>query len=96
MPRKKTTKAPAVPRPDIRRSVTFAPDTLSMLEQLGQEASEETRRTVSYSGMIRALIRYAAAQPPEWVRDALCPFIDAEVMAGVKWGHESTKLFTER
>ena len=85
-----------MPRPDIRRSVTFAPDTLRMLQQLGQKATEETRRTVSASGVIRALIRYAASQPPEWVRDALCPFIDAEVIAGVKWGHESTKFFTER
>lgn len=96
MPRKKTPKAPTLGPPDTRRSVTFASDTLRLLERLAKDASDERHRTTSASAVIRALIRHAAAQPSEWLREALCPFLDAEVLAGVKWGHESTKFFTER
>jgi hypothetical protein len=89
-------KAASVQRIEERRSVTFASDTMQMLRQLSQENSDFMGRRVSNSSLIRALIRYAASQPPQWAHRVLVPFLEAEVAAGVKWGHESTKTFTER
>ena len=54
MPRKKTTRL--VGRPDIRRSVTFAPDTLRLLTRLSQDATEETRRRSPRTAVERRIV----------------------------------------
>jgi hypothetical protein len=36
--------------------------------------------------MIRALLRYAAQQPPGWAAAALHPLIEEEITSGTFWG----------
>ena len=91
-----TPAASTIQRPSAVRSFALTEEDLGALQQLCQDASDYTGRTVSSSRLVRAMIRHAASQPPRWAREMLCPLIESEIAAGVQWGRESTKAFTER
>lgn len=61
------------------------PDELT-LEHLRQYASDALGWTVGNSAVVRALIRYASQQPPEWAATALHPLIEQEIAGGTFWG----------
>jgi hypothetical protein len=76
-------------RPDKIRSIAFADDTLDTLTRLCQTAHDLNGRQMSHSRVIRALIRFADSQSPQWMQDVLLPVIEEEIVAGIQWGHES-------
>jgi hypothetical protein len=81
-PRKpKVTKQPL-----LIRTHALTHNTHRVLEQLSQDATDTLGWTVSNSALVRALIRYASQQPPEWKSAALFPLIEQEIDAGVLWG----------
>lgn len=61
------------------------PDELT-LERLRQDASDTLGWTVGNSAVVRALIRYAAQQSPEWAATTLHPLIEHEITGGTFWG----------
>jgi hypothetical protein len=68
------------------RSLTLTQETNRFLLRVSQEASDSLGWTVSGSAIVRALLRYAAQQPPSWVPRTLLPLIEQEINAGVLWG----------
>lgn len=68
------------------RSLTLTPDTSETLERLSMDASDYIGRAVSGSAILRALLRYAAQQPYQWLLSDLSPLIEAELASGRMWG----------
>jgi hypothetical protein len=68
------------------RSHSLSPDAEQTLERLRQDASDALGWTVGKSAVVRALIRYAAQQSPEWAAATLHPLIAHEFDTGVVWG----------
>lgn len=66
-------------------SVTLTPDVVEGLGQLSQDASDFLGRSISYSAVIRALVRQIAKQGPAEI-DALFLEVERELKAGVLWG----------
>jgi hypothetical protein len=85
MPRtKKKQKKPAVKI----HTITLTPDAVEALHGLSSDASDYIGRKVSGGAVVRALLRLAHKQGPAWVRAQVCPYVEAEIQAGLKWGRE--------
>ena len=67
-------------------SLSLTGETADILTRVTQDATDCTGRTVSGSAVIRALLRYAAAQGYQWERAALFPLIETELISGFVWG----------
>jgi hypothetical protein len=74
------------PKPDVLKAFSLTRDNDNVLGHLRQQAGDELGRTISGSAIIRALLTYAGAQGPAWIRSTVLPLIDQELSAGVKWG----------
>ena len=76
-------------KPEVRiHTITLTPDAVEALHALRSDASDDIGRKVSGGAIIRALLRVAQQQGPAWVRAQVCPFVEAEIQAGLKWGRE--------
>jgi hypothetical protein len=73
-------------QPLLIRSHTLTQDTDKILQYLSQEASDRLGWRASNSAVVRALLRYAAQRPDEWMVTTLFPLIEREIDAGVLWG----------
>jgi hypothetical protein len=82
--------APQKPLPAVLTH-TLSEEHEKTLQQLSQQTSDITGRTVSNSAIVRALLRYAIQQPPAWVSTTLIPLIEQEMGAGVVWGAKKNK-----
>jgi hypothetical protein len=75
------------PRPAFfTRSITLSPDVDESLQSFSQDAKDFTGRTVGSSAVLRALVRHAAQQGEQWLREQVFPLIEKELDAGVMWG----------
>lgn len=72
------------------RTHTLTDENERTLQRLSQEASDIIGWTVSNSAVVRALLRYATAQPSPWVSTTLAPLIEQEIQAGMVWGSKKT------
>lgn len=82
---KKTREKPDSP-PSTIRTLSLTEKGALALEALSRQATDEIGRTISGSAIVRALLRFAEAQGPTWVRGQLIPLVEAELSAGVLWG----------
>ena len=83
----RTKKKPAKPVVRIH-TVTLTPDAVEALRAISAHASDYIGRRVSGGAIVRALLRLAHKQGPAWVRAQVCPFVEAEMQAGLTWGRE--------
>lgn len=67
-------------------AVTLTAGERTALTQLAREASDVVGRTISRSGVLRALVRYASRQPSGWVVEQLRPAIEEELSVH-QWGN---------
>jgi len=72
-------------------TVKLTPAVAELLLHLGQDASDALGWTVSSSAVIRALIRQAGKQPPEWVVSEIHPLIEEEIASGRVWGSKKRR-----
>jgi hypothetical protein len=81
-------RAKPTPRkyPLVPHTHTLSQPDEQTLERLRQDASDALGWTVGSSAVVRALIRYAAQQSPEWAAATLHPLIAHEFDTGVVWG----------
>jgi hypothetical protein len=68
--------------------ITLTPDAVEALESLRSDASDYTGRAVSRSALIRAVLRLARQQGTTWLYEKVCPFIEAEMQEGLRWGDQ--------
>jgi len=75
------------PRPALAvHTITLARQDETTLEQLSSDASDFVGRKVSGSAILRALLRYAAAQGDMWARAELFSRVEQEMTGGTVWG----------
>jgi hypothetical protein len=67
-------------------TVVLTQDNVTLLKALAQEASEQGKRTISGSAILRALIQYAAQQGRGWQREHILPLLEEEIAGGTVWG----------
>jgi hypothetical protein len=72
-------------------SLSLTDDTADILARVVQDAKDYTGRTVSGSSVVRALLRYTAAQGYQWEKSDLFPLIETELTTGLIWGKEAAK-----
>jgi hypothetical protein len=76
-------------KPAVRiRTITLTPDAVGALKSLCSDASDYTGWAVSGSALIRALLRLAQQRGTPWLYEKVCPFIEAEMQKGLRWGDQ--------
>jgi hypothetical protein len=76
-------------KPEVKiHTITLTADAVEALHSLSSDVSDYVGRKVSMGAVIRALLRHAHKQGAAWVRAQVCPFVEAEMQAGLKWGRE--------
>jgi len=85
----RTKKTPASEKPARHlRSFDLTPEAIAALKHLSQDASDYIGRAVSGGAIVRALLRLAHKHGTAWVYTHVCPFIEAEMQEGLRWGRE--------
>jgi hypothetical protein len=76
-------------KPEVKiHTITLTAEAVEALHALSSEATDYVGRTVSGGAIVRALVRLAQQQGAAWVRAQVCPFVEAEMQAGLTWGRE--------
>ena len=83
----RTKKRPTKPAVKIH-TITLTPDAVAAVRGLSSDASDYIGRKVSGGAIIRALLRLAHTHGAAWVRAQVCPYVEAEMQAGLTWGRE--------
>jgi hypothetical protein len=82
-------RKPKRKKPEVHiRTITLTADAVEALHSLQSDATDYVGRRVSGGAVVRALLRLAHKQGAAWVRAQVCPFVEAEIQAGLKWGRE--------
>jgi hypothetical protein len=54
---------------------------------MSEDASERVGRRISSSSIVRALVQWMDAQPPDFVRTEILPLVEKE-LALLRWGRK--------
>ena len=88
----RTKKPPVREKPVLHlHSFKLTPESIAALEALSADATDYLGRKVGMGAVIRALAHFARQQDTRWFYEKVCPFIEAEMRAGLRWGREAKK-----
>ena len=60
---------------------------VTVLRSMSQDASDRVGRRISSSSIVRALVQWMDAQPPDFVRTEILPLVEKE-LALLRWGRK--------
>jgi hypothetical protein len=75
-------------KPKIRvTTIVFTETEKVVLQRVSRQASDEIGRTISMSGVLRALISWLSTQDAQFVRESLLPLVEKELSL-LRWGRK--------
>jgi hypothetical protein len=69
-----------------RTTLTLTPEAAEIMRDLAQSASDYCGYAVSGSGVVRALLAFAAGQKDAWLQGHIFSLVEQEMRHGTAWG----------